>query len=279
MEFYLSGNKTVKDIVIESKANLSFIDIYYLLGYSIKREKAFIFSNPDYELSPGELLLFEDCRKRRINGEPSSYITGEKEFYSFVYMVNSYTLIPRPETEFVVDEVIKIAPESLLDIGTGCGNIAITLKYYLKELSVTGVDIGREALMVARENELKILNKRSIRFIQSDFFNAIPEYRYDLIVSNPPYIKSSVIDNLPKDVRDYEPRIALDGGEDGLNGYRKIFRGGRNFLKSKGKIVVEIDSELKKDILKIAEKNGYNFNKVIKDLNYTDRVMVFSIVP
>jgi len=274
------SNNTVKNIIMESKNILLPIDIYCLLTYSINKNKEFLFAHPEYELSSKEMRLWENYKTRRLRGEPASYITGKKEFYSLVFDVNRFTLIPRPETEVLVDEVIRINPKYLLDIGTGCGNIAITVKYYLDNCSISAVDISKEALKIAKKNEMRILRKKNIIFIQSNFFKDLDlkKDKFDLIVSNPPYIKSNVIGNLQKEVSNFEPKIALDGGEDGLDAYRTIFKESRGFLRKKGKIVVEIDSDLKKDVEEIAHKNGFIFENLIKDISNMDRVMVFSIM-
>jgi release factor glutamine methyltransferase len=178
-------SKDLGKIIDEAKAVISSTDIYPLLACALGKSKEFIFTYPHYVPTVSELKRWEEFKKRRSKGEPVAYITGEKEFYSLSFGVNSSTLIPRPETELLIDELMNIKPYSLLDIGTGAGNIAVTLKYLLPRCETVGLDISREALEVARHNAERILGEhsRGIRFVHSDYFSAIRNEKFDVLVS------------------------------------------------------------------------------------------------
>jgi release factor glutamine methyltransferase len=263
-------------IIKEAKTDLLLPDIYLLLGHAIGKDKEFIFTYPSYSPTENELKKWDDYRRRRLKGEPVSYITGWREFYSLDFKVNRFTLIPRQETELLVDQVLLRRPDSLLDIGTGCGNIAVSVKYHLHSCSVTAVDLSEEAVNTARDNADRLLGEHTIRFIKSDYYNALDKAEYNMIVSNPPYIKSRDIDPLPIEISSYEPRIALDGGTNGLAAYSKIIEGSKPYLSQTGKLILELDPELFDGVTAIAEEKNYIVENVIKDLGLRSRVVVLS---
>jgi len=268
--------KKIQDIIAEVKGRLSHIDIYYLLQYTLKRSKEFILTYPEYELTPEELKCWHNIIQRRMKGEPVAYITGRKEFYSLNFMVNRHTMIPRPETELLVEEVIRRSPETLLDVGTGSGCIAIAVSYHLPGCRVTAVDISMETLRLAKKNAAELLKNSSIRFLKSNFFKSLGGERFDVIVSNPPYVKSETLKELPPEVALFEPVIALDGGKDGLNSYRILLKDGWRFLKPGGVMVLEISPELREGVEGIAAREGYRVLEVSKDLSGLDRMIVIS---
>ncbi|MFH1198647.1 MAG: peptide chain release factor N(5)-glutamine methyltransferase [Candidatus Omnitrophota bacterium] len=229
--------------------------------------------------------------KRRISGEPLQYILGKTEFMGLEFKVTPDVLIPRPETEILVETAIKIASGlrstvyglNVLDIGTGSGCIAISLAKSLPQAQITAIDISKRALEIARLNA--VLNNVSgcINFIQSDLFPAsglrstvygLQSTVYSLIVSNPPYIASSEINNLQPEIK-YEPRIALDGGCDGLDFYRKIIKGAPRYLKKGGFLIMEMGFNQKGAIENIAqESEDLDVIEIIKDYNNIDRVII-----
>lgn len=214
-----------------------------------------------------------------IKGKPLQQITNTQEFMKMNFYVNENVLIPRPDTEILVEEVIKIAKIKrnpvILDLCTGSGAIAIALAKYLENVKIYATDISNKALDVARKNAKENDVSEKIYFIQSDLFSEIdPDIKFDIIVSNPPYIKTEVIKTLNKDVQN-EPLIALDGGKDGLKFYRKIIGQSYEFMKYNSDLCVEIGYDQKIDVIEIIE-NEKKFTNIYckKDLYGNDRVIV-----
>ena len=214
--------------------------------------------------------------KRRKNGEPLQYILGVAEFMSLEFEVNRYTLIPRSDTETLVEEIIKRVGDesvSILDIGTGTGCIGISLGKYLANAKITLADISEGALQTARRNAEK--NDVPVEILHLDILKEIPKGRYDIVVSNPPYIQSKVIPNLQTEVKDYEPMTALDGGEDGLIFYRRIVDIAPDFLNDNGTLAFEIGYDQGEDLMELMS-NGFEDIEIIKDLCGNDRVVIGS---
>ncbi len=222
------------------------------------------------ECTDDEAYSFISFVKMRIKGIPYAYICGQKEFMKLNFTVNQSVLIPRPETELLVEEALKYSCNKVLDLCTGSGCIAVSIAYYGEKMQVEASDISNEALMIAEENAKK--NGVSIKFIQSDLFENI-ENTYDIIVSNPPYIEEKIISSLEKEVQN-EPYIALSGGEDGLLFYRRIIENAKNFLNSNGILILEIGYNQRQDVKELLERYQYEDIECIKDLSGNDRVMV-----
>lgn len=211
-------------------------------------------------------------------GTPLQHITHMQEFMKLNFYVDEDVLIPRPDTECLVEEVIKkatkIQAKKILDLCTGSGAIAISLAKYLRGSEITASDISEKALKIAKKNAKINEVEKQIYFLKSDLYKRIPNQKYDIITSNPPYIKRDVIKNLNKDVQS-EPVIALDGGWDGLDFYRKIVKDAPKYLKNKGYLCLEIGYDQKEDVINILEFEK-KFTKIIckKDLFGNDRVIV-----
>lgn len=214
--------------------------------------------------------------KDRINGKPLAYAIGNAEFYGRKFDVNQNVLIPRPETELLVERIIKDIKENpkklkVLDIGTGSGAIAITISLETDAI-VKALDISHKALKVAINNGINL--KSNVEFCKSDIFSEIKDLeKFDIIVSNPPYIKSEDINGLDKEVRDFEPHLALDGGESGLEIYERIIKEAPKFLNPNGKIYFEIGIGQADDIKKMLERD-FECIEIIKDYNNIDRIVV-----
>lgn len=227
------------------------------------------------EFSDEELEKINKAVEKRVKHVPLGYIFGKTNFYGLDFVVSKDVLIPRIDTEILVEAVIKEIKSrnretSVLDIGTGSGAIAITIN---KETGakVTAVDVSENALEIAKKNNE--LNNCSVQFVKSDLFDNIPDLKVDIIVSNPPYIESAEIDKLMPEVKDFEPILALDGGESGLEFYEKITKQAKSHLNSGGKIYFEIgynQGESVSSLLKKEFKNVY----VLKDYSNNDRVVV-----
>ena len=224
---------------------------------------------PDKDLEAKYLSRIEK-RKKHI---PLQYIINKQNFYGLDFYVNESVLIPRYDTENIVDRIVKDCKEnkclSVLDLCTGSGCIAVSLKKNGFE-KVYAADISDKALAVAKHNAK--LNNADIIFLQSDLYENFPkEIRFDIIVSNPPYISTDEIARLEKQVRDFEPKLALDGGRDGLDFYKKIINLSKDFLNNKGRLYLEIGYDQSKDVVDLAKKEGYDNIVVIKDLSGRDR--------
>ncbi len=226
-------------------------------------------------LSEKQELKYKEYLVRLSSNEPIQYITNYQEFMKLPFYVDNNVLIPQPDTEILVEEVINNCNEKqkvkILDICTGSGAIAISLAYYLKNAEVFASDISDDALKIAKENANK--NKVEIKYIQSNLFESIFEKNFDIIVSNPPYIESESIEYLSEEVKK-EPRLALDGGIDGLDFYKIIADNSKKYLKENGILALEIGYNQKEKVKAILEMNNYKNIKTIKDLSGNDRVII-----
>ncbi|MDP2939329.1 MAG: peptide chain release factor N(5)-glutamine methyltransferase [Candidatus Omnitrophota bacterium] len=238
----------------------------------------------ELNLSQQDKYEFDTLTECRANGEPLQYLLRFTEFMGLKFFVDRRVFIPRPETEILVEEVInlikkiKISVKNILDIGTGSGNIAISLAKFLRDVKVTAVDISEQALRLAKENS--ILNKvdKRVEFFRMDFLSREPlidNYQvFDLIVSNPPYINTSDLSCLPKEVRQ-EPIIALDGGWDGLKFYRGIIQRIDKFLKKSGLLALEMGFNQSQEIVRLLEQaQKFQIIKIVKDYTDIERVII-----
>lgn len=244
-----------------------------LLAFTLNVPKEYLIINNEKELSKQDFEHYKNYITRLINGEPIQYIIGKQEFMGIEFNVNKDVLIPQPDTEILVEETIKIAKEynkpKVLDLCTGSGAIAVSIKKYVPEAEVFASDISIKALQLAKINNID----NNINFIESNLFENINN-EFDIIVSNPPYIRTEEIKSLSKEVQN-EPLIALDGGQDGLDFYRDIIKQAHNYLKSNGKLCLEIGDEQKDAITQILKSNfNYTNIKYYKDLQGNDRVII-----
>ena len=256
------------------------LDAWYLLEYVTGVSKAMYFAEPERAVSEENADRYIDCIRRRAAHIPLQHITGEQEFMGYPFYVNEHVLIPRQDTETLVEEAIQVMRPKMkiLDMCTGSGCIVLSIlkmcreKYYMTELQGIGADVSEEALKVARENGRRL--GVPVTWIQSDLFAKIPEEeKYDVIVSNPPYIETAVIDTLQEEVRLHDPYIALDGKEDGLYFYRRIISEAGKYLKPQGKLMFEIGCEQAKAVEELMKNAGYEQITVKKDLAGLDRVV------
>jgi release factor glutamine methyltransferase len=222
---------------------------------------------------------FKDLIRQRLEGCPVAYLVGRKEFFSLELEVNRDVLIPRPDTECVVVECLRLAKPlpapDILDIGTGSGNIAIAVAHQHKGARLTAVDVSAAALAVASRNAAKHKLSQPIRFLQGDLFALLPaEERFDFILSNPPYIAREDLPELPVGVRDYEPRQALDGGPGGYAVFRCLVEQARNWLRPGGYLIVEIGSPQEEMARQQVASCGYELGKTIRDGSGHPRVLV-----
>ena len=243
-----------------------------LLEYVMGTVRNDLFAHPERMLSKEEEDKYFSFIERRNSGEPVQYITGRTCLYGLEFFCNPSVLIPRFDTEVLIEEIIKKAPKNakLLDLCTGSGCIALSVKHERDDLSVFASDISKEALATARKNKENL--SLDVTFIESDMFENINE-RFDMIVSNPPYIPRKVIEGLDDAVKKYEPYNALCGGEDGLDFYRIIADKSKGYLKCDASLMMEIGFDQGESVSALLRENGYEDIKVIKDLNGLDRVV------
>ncbi len=252
-----------------------------LLQATLKKSKEYLMIYDTKEVTPIERDRYIRNVKRLILGEPLQYITGRQEFMKLNFLVTKDVLIPRADTEILVEEVIKLAEginnPTILDLCTGSGAIAISLAKYVKNVHICAVDISPKALQIAKKNAELNGVKNNIEFIESNLFEKLKDKKFDIIVSNPPYIETETIRTLSKDVQ-REPKLALDGGKDGLDFYRKISDNGYKFLNRQGFLCLEIGYNQRIAVKQILEsKKRYVNIRCLRDLCENDRVIISQI--
>ena len=263
LEAIKAGSKLLK----EKNISTYILDSELLLSKSLKKPREEILINLEQNINEKVLVDFNNYLIRRSKKEPIAYLLGEKEFWSKKFFVNKDTLIPRPETELLVDKLVTIFKKkrmTILDIGTGTGCIIISLLIELKNSTGMAVDISKEAITVAKKNANKFNLSDRIKFLHKSC-NELYGKKFDLIVSNPPYIKRKDIKNLSDDIKKFEPKMALDGGNDGLDLIKKIIYKSTKILKINGTLALEIGNEQINKVSKILIDNKFRISCVIKD--------------
>ena len=248
------------------------LDAWYLLEYVIGISRASYFGDPKREVPKEQAESYREVVLRRAGHIPLQHITGEQEFMGYSFLVNPDVLIPRQDTETLTEEALKFTKPGMkvLDLCTGSGCILISLMKKCHGLTGTGCDISEKALKTARENGRRLQVEAS--WIQSDLFEQISEC-FDLIVSNPPYIRTGVIEELQEEVRLHDPWIALDGKKDGLYFYRRIIAESTGYIRDNGALMFEIGHDQAEDVVRLMEEAGYTQIRVKKDLAGLDRVV------
>lgn len=256
------------------------LDAWYLLEHVTGITKASYYMEPEHPMHDQEEREYLELIRKRSTRIPLQHLTGVQEFMGLEFLVNEHVLIPRQDTEILVEEAIQVMRPKMkvLDMCTGSGCIVLSIlkmcreKYYMTDLQGIGVEVSEEALKVARENGRRL--GVPVTWIQSDLFAKIPEEeKYDVIVSNPPYIETAVIDTLQEEVRLHDPYIALDGKEDGLYFYRRIISEAGKYLKMQGKLMFEIGCDQAEAVEELMKNAGYEQITVKKDLAGLDRVV------
>ena len=255
------------NLLKEKKISSFILDSEILLSKTLNKTRENILINLDQKINSKNISAFKEYLLRRSYNEPIAYIMGEKEFWSKKFYVNKGTLIPRPETELLVDKILKIYEGkkiSILDIGTGSGCIIISILSSLKNSNGIGIDISKNAILTAKKNVLKHKLTKRVKFLNKSLNNIFGK-KFDLIVSNPPYIGSKDIKNLSDDIKRHEPRIALDGGNDGLDLIKKVIYKSKYILKTKGMLALEIGNEQFIKVSKILIDNNFRIKHFVKD--------------
>ncbi|MCH4889361.1 peptide chain release factor N(5)-glutamine methyltransferase [Acidaminobacter sp. JC074] len=274
--------KSINDILKYGEEKLKeatedyLIDAKLLLEFVLDKDSLYIFMNKDKDLSDAEIEKYEAVLKRRFAGEPLQYIVGQQAFMGLDFYVAPGVLIPRSDTENLVTKVIEKIKSSgyqtVLDIGTGSGAIHISLCHYLESIHCTTVDISEDAIKIAKKNAEALNVKDRVKYVKSDVFENIDE-TFDVIVSNPPYIPTEVIDGLQKELF-HEPKIALDGGQDGYDFYRRIIKESPKYLNNHGLLAFEVGHDQSRVIEALLIEAGFIDVEIHQDLSGIERVVL-----
>ena len=270
----------INQAYIELKTNnirTPLLDSEILMSKAIKREREYIILNLEKEVNKNAYNDFKKLVRERCKGKPIAYLVGKKAFWKHEFEINQNVLIPRPDTELIVEEVLKIFKFkdkiNFLDIGVGSGCILLSILNEKKNFFGTGLDISKESLKICEINADKLGVKNRVKLFKSDIDNFI-NHKYDLIISNPPYINKFDLRYLDKEVINFEPKLALDGGLEGLSEIRKVVDKSSELIKKKGKLILEIAFDQKKKVKELLKKRGFYINSVVKDFAGNDRCII-----
>tara|TARA_B100000900_G_scaffold169459_1_gene143981 strand:+ start:1897 stop:2745 length:849 start_codon:yes stop_codon:yes gene_type:complete len=266
-------------ILILKKKNIRNprLDTEILMSSAIKKDRKFVILNSGEEIKKIFFDSFKHLINQRAKGKPIAYLIKKKSFWKDEFELNNDVLIPRPDTEIIIEESLKLIKNksnlTILDIGVGSGCILLSLLRENKNFYGVGIDLSKKCIDLCKKNSLKFDLNKKVKFFKSDVDNFYYG-KYDLIVSNPPYIKRNNLKYLEKDIKDFEPKIALDGGLDGLSEIRKVINKSSELIKKSGKLILEIGFDQKKDVKKILIDKGFYINKTIKDYSGNDRCII-----
>ena len=264
-------------ILQKNKISNPQLDSEILLSNSIKRDKKHIILNPKEVLNSEQLRKFKNLIERRKKGEPIAYLINKKEFWKDEFFVNKDVLIPRPDSELIIEQVLKIYSKDdqlqILDIGTGSGCILLSILKERSNFYGTGIDISKKSINVSKFNAKQLNLTNRVKFFHSsvDNFN---NGKYDIIVSNPPYIEQLSLKYLEKDVVNFEPKLALSGGFDGFSKIRKVINKANCLIKKNGKFILEIGFNQKNKVKEILKQEGFYINKAVRDYGNNDRCII-----
>tara|TARA_E500000178_G_scaffold278027_1_gene277422 strand:+ start:438 stop:1280 length:843 start_codon:yes stop_codon:yes gene_type:complete len=261
----------------KNKIRSALLDSELLLSKVIKKDRNYILLNLDKKLDQNDQNNFRDLIKKRSKGKPLAYLTGIKSFWKCDFQVNEKVLIPRPDSEIIVEQVLKIYKNkdylNFLEVGVGSGCIALSILKEKKFFLGTGVDLSQGSIDICKYNANKLGVSNRIKLLKSDVDN-LNFGKYDLIISNPPYIKKFDLKKLNKEVINYEPKLALDGGLEGLSVIRKVIRKSSELIKLNGKLILEIGYDQREPVIKMLNENNFYNNRILKDLAKNDRCII-----
>ena len=265
------------NILKNKSINSAKLDSEILLASVIDKDRKYLILNNDQIIKEKNLKHFQKLINKRSFGEPIAYLTNEKFFWNYKFFVTKDTLIPRPDTELIVEQILKLTKSKtkmkILDIGVGSGCILLTILKERKNFYGVGVDISKKCLNISKINAKNLEVSSRVNFFKSDV-DKFDLGKYDLIVSNPPYIKKFDLKYLEKDVVNFEPKLALDGGLDGLSEIRKVIKKSSELIKKNGKFVLEIGFDQKNKVINLLKDKGFYINSISKDLAKNDRCIV-----
>jgi len=269
--------KETFDELKKSNIRSALLDSEILISQAINKNREFILLNSELEIDQNDYNNLQRLIYERKKRKPISYITGQKFFWKYNFKINNHVLIPRPDTETVVETVLNAYKEknkiNFLEVGVGSGCILLSILKEKKNFRATGIDISSQALRICNINAYKLGVKNRVKLFKSDI-DKFSNGKYDLIISNPPYIKKLDLKYLEKDIINFEPKVALDGGLDGISEIRKIIKKSSELIKKGGKLILEIAFDQKKEVKQILVNNGFYINSVVKDLSKNDRCII-----
>ena len=253
------------------------LDSEILMSKAINKSREFIILNLDQEIKQNNHVYFKRLINERSEGKPIAYLTGKKFFWKYEFNINENVLIPRPDTELIIEQVLKIYKNkssiNFLDIGVGSGCIILTILKEKKNFSGIGIDLSHECLKVCKINANNLGVSNRVKLFKSDVDN-FTFGKYDLIISNPPYIKKLDLKYLDKDVINFEPKLALNGGLEGLSEIRKVINRSSELIKKRGKLILEIAFDQKQEVKRLLRDKNFYINEVVKDLAKNDRCII-----
>ena len=276
MKLEVAIDKAFKEL---KKRNIktAMLDTELLMSKAINKDREFIILNLKNEIDEKDYQYFQKMINERSKGKPIAYLTNKKFFWKYEFDIVENVLIPRPDTEILVEQVLNIYKNknkiNFLDIGTGSGCILLSILKERKDFFATGIDISDDAIKICKINAYKLGVKNRVKLFKSDIDN-FSNGKYDLVISNPPYIKNLDLKYLEKDVSRFEPKQALDGGLDGISEIRKVIKKSSELIKNGGKLILEIAFNQKEKVRQLLINNGFYVNMVIKDLAKNDRCIV-----
>ena len=264
--------------ILKNKSILSAkLDSEILMAKALGKKREYIILNNDKIIKAQNLKYFKKLVQERATRKPIAYLLNKKSFWNSEFYVNKNTLIPRPDTEIILEQILKFTKNknylNILDIGVGSGCILLSILKERKNFYGTGIDISRNSLDICKMNAKKLLLERRVKFFKSDV-DKFAIGKYDLIVSNPPYISRCDLKYLENDVIKFEPKLALDGGLDGLSVIRKVIKKSSELLKKNGKFILEIGFDQKNKVIKLLNNKGFYINSTVKDLANNDRCII-----
>ena len=264
--------------ILKNKSiNSAKLDSEILLASVINKDRKYLILNDDQNIKEKNLIHFQKLINKRSFREPIAYLTNKKHFWNYKFFVTKDTLIPRPDTELIVEQILKLTKSKIkmkiLDIGVGSGCILLTILKERKNFYGVGVDISKKCLNISKINAKNLEVSSRVKFFKSDV-DKFDQGKYDLIVSNPPYIKKFDLKYLEKDIANFEPKLALDGGLDGLSEIRRVITKSSELIKKNGKFVLEFGFDQKNKVINLLKDKGFYINNISKDLANNDRCIV-----
>ena len=263
--------------LIKKKNESALLDSEILMSKVLRKDRKFLIMNSNEEITDNDYKNFRKLIASRLKKKPIAYLTGTKSFWKYDFIINEKVLIPRPETEILIEQVLKNYKNkeniNFLEIGTGSGCIILSILKEKKSFLGKGVDVSIDSLKVCNANANKLGVSSRLKLFKSDIDNFLLG-KYDLIISNPPYIKNLDLKNLDDGVAKYEPKKALDGGLDGLSEIRKVIKKSSELVKNHGKLILEISHDQKDEVKKILISYNFYINKIVKDFAKKDRCII-----